>query len=99
LPREDLARAFGQRTKAVVVNNPQNPCGKAFTRDELVFIGSLCARHEAFALPDHDAYGSIHGGSGGLAYCSALTEEVQETVFWAHAKPPMLLHGHPDEGE
>jgi N-succinyldiaminopimelate aminotransferase len=52
LPRRGLEKAFGPRTKAIVVNNPQNPCGKVFTRDELAFIGSLCKRYDAFAIGD-----------------------------------------------
>jgi len=52
LPREELAGAFGPKTKAIVINNPQNPCGKVFSRDELVFIGTLCKKHDAFAIGD-----------------------------------------------
>ncbi len=52
LPRKELAEAFGPKTKAIVINNPQNPCGKVFSRDELGFIGSLCKEHNAFAIGD-----------------------------------------------
>ncbi|MBW2608768.1 MAG: aminotransferase class I/II-fold pyridoxal phosphate-dependent enzyme [Deltaproteobacteria bacterium] len=52
LPREELAEAFGPKTKAIVINNPQNPCGKVFSRDELAFIGNLCKKHDAFAIGD-----------------------------------------------
>jgi len=52
LPKEELAEAFGPRTKAIVINNPQNPCGKVFSRDEVAFIGSLCAEHNAYAVGD-----------------------------------------------
>jgi N-succinyldiaminopimelate aminotransferase len=52
LPREKLANAFGPNTKAIVINNPQNPCCKVFTREELAFIGDLCAKHDAYAIGD-----------------------------------------------
>ena len=52
LPREELAEAFGPRTKAIVINNPQNPCGKVFSREEFDFIGSLCAEHNVYAVGD-----------------------------------------------
>ena len=52
LPREELAEALGPRTKAIVINNPQNPCGKVFTREEFAFIGSLCAKHNVYAIGD-----------------------------------------------
>ena len=52
LPREELARTFGPKTKAILINNPQNPCGKVFTREELEFIGDLCEKYDAFAIGD-----------------------------------------------
>src|ERR1700724_3478445 len=36
--REELTRAFGPKTKAIVLNTPNNPTGKVFSRDELEFI-------------------------------------------------------------
>jgi N-succinyldiaminopimelate aminotransferase len=52
LPREKLAQAFSPRTKAIVVNNPQNPCAKVYTREELAFIGALCSRYDAYVIGD-----------------------------------------------
>ncbi len=52
LDRDALAAAFGPRTKAILINNPQNPCGKVFTVEELAFIGDLCERHDAVAIGD-----------------------------------------------
>jgi aspartate/methionine/tyrosine aminotransferase len=52
LNRGALASAFGPRTKAVVINNPQNPCGKVFSREELEFVGRLCQEHNALAIGD-----------------------------------------------
>jgi aspartate/methionine/tyrosine aminotransferase len=55
LPREDLAAAFGPRTKLLLLNSPMNPCGKVFSGDELGFIASLLAQHDAYAVCD-DVY-------------------------------------------
>ena len=52
LPREALADAFNDRTKAILINSPQNPCGKVFTREELAFIAELCLRHDAYVIGD-----------------------------------------------
>ncbi len=52
LPRDEIARTFGPRTKAILINNPQNPCGKVYTREELEFIGELCAKYDACAIGD-----------------------------------------------
>lgn len=47
-----LASAFAQGAKAIVVCNPSNPCGKVFTRAELCEILRLAERHEAFVITD-----------------------------------------------
>jgi aminotransferase len=48
----ELARAFGRRTRAVIVNTPNNPTGKVFTGEELATIAELCRRHDALAVTD-----------------------------------------------
>ena len=52
LPREALADAFNDKTKAILINSPQNPCGKVFTREELAFIADLCVKHDAYVIGD-----------------------------------------------
>lgn len=52
LPREELAAAFGPKTKLLLLNSPQNPTGKVFTRDELDFIAGLLTEHDAYAVCD-----------------------------------------------
>jgi aspartate/methionine/tyrosine aminotransferase len=47
-----LRRAFSPRTKAVILNTPNNPTGKVFTRAELQAIAELCQEFDAFALAD-----------------------------------------------
>jgi aspartate/methionine/tyrosine aminotransferase len=48
----ELAAAFGPRTKAIILNTPNNPTGKVFTRPELEFISGLCVRWNAFCITD-----------------------------------------------
>lgn len=52
LPLDELEETFSEATRAIVINNPLNPCGKVFTREELTAIGDLCARYNAFAIGD-----------------------------------------------
>jgi aspartate/methionine/tyrosine aminotransferase len=47
-----LAAAFGNRTKAIVINTPNNPTGKVFTREELLQIAALCAQWNVVAVTD-----------------------------------------------
>jgi len=48
----ELAAAFTDRTKLVIVNTPHNPTGKCFTRDELKLIGEHAFRRGAVVLSD-----------------------------------------------
>ncbi|HEY2118913.1 MAG TPA: aminotransferase class I/II-fold pyridoxal phosphate-dependent enzyme [Candidatus Acidoferrum sp.] len=48
----ELAAAFGPRTKAIIVNTPNNPTGKVFSRRELEFIRDLCLRWNAYCITD-----------------------------------------------
>ena len=43
---------FRQGAKAIIVCNPSNPCGKVFTRDELMAIGELALKYDAFVVTD-----------------------------------------------
>src|SRR4051795_1397426 len=40
--RDELRAAFNDKTKAIIICNPNNPTGKVFTRDELEFVAELC---------------------------------------------------------
>jgi aspartate/methionine/tyrosine aminotransferase len=48
----ELAAAFNDRTKAIIINTPNNPTGKVFSREELVAIADLCAKWDAVAITD-----------------------------------------------
>jgi aminotransferase len=49
---DDLARAFSNRTRAVIINTPNNPTGKVFTRAELTAIAAECQKWGAIAITD-----------------------------------------------
>jgi aminotransferase len=59
---DELRRAFSKRTRAVIVNTPNNPTGKVFRREELELIASLCREFDCYAITDeiyeHILYGA-----------------------------------------
>ncbi|HTX35736.1 MAG TPA: aminotransferase class I/II-fold pyridoxal phosphate-dependent enzyme [Bryobacteraceae bacterium] len=62
---DELRRAFNRRTKAIILNTPNNPTGKVFTREELQFIAGICQEFDALAITDeiyeHIVYdGAVH---------------------------------------
>jgi aminotransferase len=48
----ELAAAFNDRTKAIVLCNPNNPTGTVFTRDDLEAVASLCRKWDVIAVTD-----------------------------------------------
>jgi aminotransferase len=61
----ELEAAFGNRTRAIVINTPNNPTGRVFTREELEAIAALCRKWDVVAITDeiyeHIVYdGAVH---------------------------------------
>jgi aspartate/methionine/tyrosine aminotransferase len=49
---DELAAAFNDRTKAIIINTPNNPTGKVFTASEVQTIAALCQKWDAIAISD-----------------------------------------------
>src|SRR5687768_15220367 len=50
--RDELQKTFNEKTKAIIICNPNNPTGKVFTRDEMEFIANLCKQFDALCFTD-----------------------------------------------
>jgi aspartate/methionine/tyrosine aminotransferase len=70
---DELAGAFSENTKAIIINTPNNPTGKVFSIKELEAIAALCIEWDAVAvtdeiyehiLYDHEAHISIASLAG-----------------------------------
>lgn len=59
-----VENGFKQGAKAIIVCNPSNPCGKVFSREELMAIGELALKYDAFVVTDevyeHMVYAPNH---------------------------------------
>jgi len=49
---DELRAAFNGRTRAIILNSPNNPTGKVFTRDELEQIGRLAEEFDCLIISD-----------------------------------------------
>jgi aminotransferase len=103
----ELRAAFGPQTRAIVINTPNNPTGKVFTREELELIAELCVEHDALCITDeiyerilydgneHVPPGSVDGLQDRTITISALSKTYAVTgwrVGWA-VGPPELMGG------
>jgi len=59
LERDRIAELITARTRAIVVNSPNNPMGRVFDREELQAVADLCVQHDLLALTD-EIYEHIH---------------------------------------
>lgn len=49
---DELEAAFRQRPKALVLCNPSNPCGRVFTREELLTIAEMATKYDTYVITD-----------------------------------------------
>lgn len=87
----ELEAAFMQRPKALILCNPSNPCGKVFTREELLMIADLAAKYDAFVVTDevyehivyapyqHTYFASLPGMFERTISCSSLSKTYSMT--------------------
>ncbi len=55
VPVEDFAQHFTDRTKMLIINNPNNPAGRVYSLDELCILYRLCRTRGIYLLVD-EAY-------------------------------------------
>src|SRR5262245_15955314 len=60
---DELAAAFNDRTRAIILNTPNHPTGKVFTRQELETIAALCRRWDVVAISDEIYEHIIYDGN------------------------------------
>jgi aspartate/methionine/tyrosine aminotransferase len=103
--RDELAKAFAQKPKAIVVCNPSNPTGKVFTRDELLYILHLAEEHDAFVIMDepyehivfapheHVYACALPGAAARVITCNSLSKTYSITGWrlgYVHAAPEVI---------
>jgi aspartate/methionine/tyrosine aminotransferase len=102
---DELARAFAQGVKAIVVCNPSNPTGKVFTREELLTILDLAERHDAFVITDepyehivyepheHIYFHALPGAASRTIVCNSLSKTYSITGWrlgYVQAAPEVI---------
>ena len=75
----ELRAAFAGGLKAFVLCNPSNPCGRVFTREELLQIAALAEEFDVFVLTD-EVYEHIVFAPHRHTYFAALPGMAQRTL-------------------
>lgn len=74
-----VEQGFQAGAKAIIVCNPSNPCGKVFTREELMAIGTLAVKHDAYVVTD-EVYEHLVYAPYKHTYMSGLTGMFDHTI-------------------
>ena len=67
---KELRAAFDKHTKAIIVNTPNNPTGKVFTRAELELIRDLCVEFDVLAITDEIYEHILYDGTSHISLAS-----------------------------
>ncbi len=102
---DELRRAFASGLKAFVLCNPSNPCGRVFTREELLYIAALAEEFDVFVLTDevyehivfaphrHTYFATLPGMAKRTLMCSSLSKTFSITGWrlgYVHAAPEII---------
>jgi kynurenine--oxoglutarate transaminase/cysteine-S-conjugate beta-lyase/glutamine--phenylpyruvate transaminase len=79
LDRDELESLFNPKTKAIIINTPQNPLGKVFTLDELTHIADLCKKWNVVCISDE-------------VYEWLVYDSRKHTRMGKHSTPKLPLH-------
>ena len=67
---EELTQTFNNKTKAIIINTPNNPTGKVFSRGELQFIADLCLKWGVIAVTDEIYEHILYDGARHISIAS-----------------------------
>jgi aminotransferase len=67
---KELRAAFDKNTKAIIVNTPNNPTGKVFTRTELEQIRDLCVEFDVLCITDEIYEHILYDGTQHISMAS-----------------------------
>ncbi len=100
---DELRQAFTKKTRAFILNTPQNPTGRVFTRQELTLIAELCIEHDVKVISD-EVYEHLLFGRAQHIPIATLPGMFERTVtvssagklFSATGWKIGWVYGHPD---
>lgn len=72
-----IEAAITDKTKCLMLNNPSNPTGMIYSKDELKSIAEVCVKHDLYILADEIYYKLIYDGIEFTSIAS-LGDEVKE---------------------
>ena len=80
LTRQELLAALTEKTKAILINSPNNPTGQVYTREELEAIADVAVAHNLFVISDEIYEKLIYGNFKHVSIAS-LNEKIKDLTI------------------
>ena len=80
LSADKLAAAITPKTKALILNNPSNPTGMMYSREELEALAAVCTEADIYVISD-EIYACLVYDGGEFTSFAALSEDAKERTI------------------
>lgn len=80
LDLDSLESLIGDRTRLILLCNPQNPSGRVYTRDELQIIATLAIKHDLVVIADEIHCDLVYGDKVHIPFASLGADVAARTV-------------------
>lgn len=77
---EDLEKAVSDKTKAILINSPNNPTGTIYNREELIEIAEFAKKHDLLIISDEIYEKLIYDGEKHISIASLSQDAFERTV-------------------
>lgn len=72
---------ISDKTKAIILNNPSNPTGMLYSKDELQTIAELCKKYDLYVIADEIYYGLVYGDKQFTSFASLSDDAKERTIL------------------
>lgn len=80
---EEIVKKITKKTKAIILNNPNNPTGTVFTEDELKLILKIAKKYDLFIISDEAYDGICFDGNASTSIFSIAQEVEKQRIIIA----------------
>ena len=80
IKREDLENAYSDKTKALIINSPNNPTGMVYDRAELEMIADFAVEKDIYVVSD-EIYENLYYSRIGHVSIASLNDEIYKRTI------------------
>ncbi|MBR4057489.1 MAG: pyridoxal phosphate-dependent aminotransferase [Oscillospiraceae bacterium] len=77
---EQLENAITEKTKVFMINNPSNPTGMLYSREELIALAEVCVKHDLYIISDEIYYSLVYGDNEFVSIAT-LSEDIKNRTI------------------